>query len=613
MARQFFLFLLGAFLALTQAGYAADQPSVMSARELAELRQLVNPQDHIAIVFIPGILGSKLTVDGKEVWGALFNFAPELVYNPAKPASAEVFDKIEINAIVKKFKFNIYGNAIQDLRDQFTDASTDVFVFPYDWRQSNTVTASRLNELLCVIAAQNSTNGGRTSFIVAAHSMGGIVLKYWLGNYWDKNGDCEGFKLKDKADVERLFFLGTPHVGATKFVESLVDDFKLSDGYERIGKLLAAGLNKYGASFESVYELLPIFQSERCRLATANGAALPQYIFMKIDAKPRPIDVFDKRRWRDLGIPKQLPPLPGGENYYETFLPRQLGRAEEMLCGMMQNGYGSQTKNAVFFYGRTGTLDTIDRIVLTRYRNSTVYKETSSVQHEPDDVVIEKREEGYGDGTVLEDVAGAVGMIDPLQAHMSEFAHASLPDDPSFRKQLDWTIQRAKAAQVQKAASKPDGRKRVMNYLGRNRVRLPAGEDVIFASGDSVADWAKATNLEVFPDMRPEAADQGWAANNRGFALIAERDFTSAEIVMRAAAEKLLAAPRKNRALAAKLLNNYGWALVRLGRFDAAEKNLRTARAAGNRRARFGLAEIAGQRDAMKRFGREALVLENVQ
>jgi hypothetical protein len=443
--------------------------------------------------------------------------------------------------------------------------------------------------------------------------MGGIVLKYWLGNYWDKGGDCKGFKLKDKADIARLFFLGTPHVGATKFVESLIDDYKLGEGSEWFGKLLASGLNKYGASFESVYELLPIFQSQRCRMATLNGAALPQYIYMKVDAKPRPIDIFDQRRWRDLGLPKQLPPLPAGESYYDTFLPRQLGRAEEMLCGMMQAGYGSQAGNSVFFYGRTEMPTTIDAIVLTRYRNSTIYSKTSSVSHEPNDVVIEERSTGYGDGTVLEDVAGAVGMVDPLQSHMSQFVHASLPDDPSFRKQLDWTILRTKAAQVQRAASQAAGRSQVMNFLARNRVRLPDGGDAIFAGHDAVADWAAATNLAVFPSMRPEPADRGWTANTRGLALIAERDFSSAEIVMRAAAQKLLAEPRKDRALARKLLNNYGWALLKLGHFDEAEKNLRAARAAGNAHARLGLAEIARQRNAMKHVGRAALLLENGQ
>ncbi|MBC8037563.1 MAG: tetratricopeptide repeat protein, partial [Rhizobiales bacterium] len=296
-----------------------------------------------------------------------------------------------------------------------------------------------------------------------------------------------------------------------------------------------------------------------------------------------------------------------------AFLPRQLGRAEEMLCGMMQNGYGSQSGNSVFLYGRADMPTTIDAIVLTRYRNSTIYSKASSVKHNPDDVVIEERSSGYGDGTVLEDVAGAVGMVDPLQAHMSQMVHASLPDDPSFRKQLDWTIQRTKAAQVQRAASKPDGRKRVMKYLALNRVRLPDGGSAVFAGGDAVADWASATNLEAFPGMRPEPADRGWTANNRGHALIADRDFTSAEIVMRAAAEKLLAEPRKDRQLAAKLLNNYGWALLRLGRFDAAEKTLRSARAAGNWKARVGLAEIARQRSAMKKFGRAALLLEDVQ
>lgn len=603
MGRQLFLFVLGAFLVLAQAGQAAE-PAVMSAREVAELRQLVNPEDHIAIVFIPGILGSKLQVNGKVVWGDLFSFDPELSYDPAKPASATVFDKIEVDAIIKKFGFNVYGNAIQDLRDSFTDATTEIFVFPYDWRQSNTHTAKSLNELFCVIADQNSKSGGRTSIIVAAHSMGGIVLKYWLSSYWNKNADCGGFKLAEKADLERLFFLGTPHVGATKFVESLIDDYKLGEGSEWFGRLLASGLNKYGASFESVYELLPISQSERCRRSTVHGKSLPQYVYMRVDSKPRPIDVFDRRRWRDLKMPKQVPELPGGEDFYDSFLPRQLKRAETMLCGMMENGYGTQGNTAVFFYGRTGSPNTIDAIVLARYRNA----KNVSGSHNPDDVVIEERASGYGDGTVLEDVAGAVGVVDPLQAHMSQMVHANLPDDPSFRKQLEWTILRAKEAQVQKAMLKPGGRQRVLNYLTRNNVRLPDGAAQAMRGADAVAGWATSVNGNVFPAMRGAPADDGWTASNRGHALIAEQDFTSAAIVMRGAARKLMEEPMSDRRLAAKLLNNYGWALYRLGNFAEAEKSLKLARKAGNAKAARGLALIARSQAELKRVGRAAIL-----
>ncbi|MGH6855688.1 MAG: hypothetical protein ACREDN_09735, partial [Aestuariivirga sp.] len=83
-------------------------------------------------------------------------------------------------------------------------------------------------------------------------------------------------------------------------------------------------------------------------------------------------------------------------------------------------------------------------------------------------------------------------------------------------------------------------------------------------------------------------------------------------IVMREAAKKLSADKAKDRALAAKLFNNHGWALLRLGRFEAAETSLRAARAAGNWRARLGLAEIARQRGVLKRLGR-AGILEDVQ
>ncbi len=599
-----FLVLLLLVFGLAQ-GARADDPAVMSAREVAELRQLVNPEDHIAIVFIPGILGSKLAIEGKTVWGNLFSFDPELSYDPAKPASATVFDKIEVDAIVKKFGFNVYGNAITDLRDSFTDATTEVFVFPYDWRQSNMQTAKSLNELFCVIAEQNSkASGGRTSIIVAAHSMGGIVLKYWLASYWNQKADCGAFKLAEKADLERLFFLGTPHVGATKFVESLIDDYSLGNSSEWFGKLLASGLNKYGASFESVYELLPISQSERCRLSSKHGKSLPQYVYMRVDSKPKPIDVFDRRRWRDLKMPKQVPVLPGGENFYDSFLPRQLKRAEGMLCGLLDNSYGAQGGSAVFFYGRNTSPNTIDAIILARFRNA----KNVEGSHEPDDVVIEERAAGYGDGTVLEDVAGAVGVVDPLQAHMSQMVHANLPDDPSFRKQLEWTILRAKETQVQKAMLRPGRQQKVTNYLKHNNVRLPDGLNQAVIARDPISGWAFSVNQNAFPAMRPPAADDGWSANNRGLALIAEQDFTSAAIVMRGAARKLMETPESDRKLVAKLLNNYGWALFRIGHFAEAAKSFKLAKQAGNARAARGLAMVARAEAELKRVGRAAIL-----
>ena len=246
--------------------------------------------------------------------------------------------------------------------------------------------------------------------------------------------------------------------------------------------------------------------------------------------------------------------------------------------------------------------------MLTRYRNLSEEAKAKIGKYDPDDVVIEKRANSAGDGTVLVDVASAMGMVNPAQAHMSQLVHASLPDERIFRRQLEWTIERAKARQVQRAAARPLGLQQLVNYLTRNKVQLPDGRDQVLLSGDAVAGWAAAFNRQVFPDLPVAAEDRGWAANNRGLALIEEQDFSSAAIVMRAAAVAVMNAPGKDRRLTAKLLNNYGWALFRLRQFDEAEKSLKLAATAGNGKAALGIAEIARYRAVLKRFGRAAIL-----
>ncbi len=592
------------------AAVRADPPKPMTDRDLAELRQIVNPEDQIAIVFIPGILGSKLAVEEKVIWGGVFNFDKALAYDPAKPASAEVFDRVEIDVLVTKFGINVYGNAIQDLKDQFSDATTDVFVFPYDWRQSNLTTSGRLQELFCIIAGNTRKNGGRTSFIIAAHSMGGIVLKSWLVTHWRKNDSCGDFRLSESSEIERLFFLGTPHAGATRFVESMIEEYTLGDSSEWFGRLLASGLNDYGASFESVYELLPIFQSERCRRQIPKGHELPQYVFMRVDEKPRPIDLFDSRRWRDLMMPKRVPEIPGGEDYYASFLPRQLKRSEGLLCALLAYDFGSEPGKSVFFFGRQAEPNTIDTLVLTRYRNLRSGSMRSLQRHKPDDVVIEDRSRGYGDGTVLEDVAGAEGMVDPVQAHMSPFAHASLPDDPSFRKQMAWTIRRAKEEQIRIGAARPGGLERLTSYLSRYNLRFPEAMDVPGLARPLTATWTAQTNRALYPKFPERAQRSDWQTNNDGLALLRQGDFSGAQKLMAPVAERLLAAPGGDRRLRARLFNTYGWALFRIGRFDEAERSFSAARNAGNARAMAGLAEIARARSLLQRVGRASLRLE---
>ena len=116
------------------------------------------------VIIIPGILGSS---DKNGVW---------------------VIDPI----------FHTYDDLIATLKANGYVDGKDLFTFPYDWRQSNVITAVQLRDKINEV--QNVCHCAKVDLV--AHSMGGLVARQYIqsGNY--------------ENDVDQLIFLGTPHLGA---------------------------------------------------------------------------------------------------------------------------------------------------------------------------------------------------------------------------------------------------------------------------------------------------------------------------------------------------------------------------------------------------------------
>jgi len=118
------------------------------------------------VIFIPGILGS-------------WEKNGELVIDPV----LHTFDNI-----IETFKLNGY---IED---------ETLFTFPYNWRESNVLTAgllrNKINEVQEICECDKID--------IVAHSMGGLVARYYIQSGLYEN------------DVDQLIFLGTPHLGAPK-------------------------------------------------------------------------------------------------------------------------------------------------------------------------------------------------------------------------------------------------------------------------------------------------------------------------------------------------------------------------------------------------------------
>ena len=171
---------------------------------------------------------------------------------------------------VYRKSFDVYGRAIETIRYSEISEGDNLRRFAYDWRQSNIKSAQDFSNWLCSI---RQTISGRP-VVFMAHSMGGLVLKYWLEHFYDSGG-CGGDNgnFSKWIKVKKIIFLGTPHYGAPKAITAFADKYYLMvDPDTLAGKLfgdieastLSRDINQYGATFPSAYELLPIVNTTTC-------------------------------------------------------------------------------------------------------------------------------------------------------------------------------------------------------------------------------------------------------------------------------------------------------------------------------------------------------------
>ena len=207
------------------------------------------------LIFIPGILGSRLVDDsGRVMWGernSYLNFG-ELEITPSGPVRALKADGLveKINVLGPFWAVHQYDGLLERLRKIGYVAGQTLFVFAYDWRRSNFDTA------LDFAAFIQKTPALRTAekFDILAHSMGGLVAKIWMLNHGGATR------------VHKAIFMGTPFQGSMNVFGIL------SEGWGEFVNYIAGGLQtvrRVALSFPSVYELLPTYDG-CCRLGDPN-------------------------------------------------------------------------------------------------------------------------------------------------------------------------------------------------------------------------------------------------------------------------------------------------------------------------------------------------------
>ncbi len=222
------------------------------------------------IVIVPGILGSVLEKDGKDLWAvsgqAIWQILSqsEQTINNLKltqddPELDDLGDGIKATRLIEDVhiipglvKIDGYTQTTQLIADNFTnvtkgniyqdseDKAANLYHFPYDWRRDNRASARILQKLINkrLKCWREHSNNPNAKVIILAHSMGGLVSRYYLE------------VLGGWQDCKALFTFGTPYRGSVNAINFL------ANGYKK----LFLDLTEVMRSLTSIYQLLPIYQ-----------------------------------------------------------------------------------------------------------------------------------------------------------------------------------------------------------------------------------------------------------------------------------------------------------------------------------------------------------------
>jgi len=197
------------------------------------------------VVFIPGIMGSELRVngDGKKRWVDVtdvltsdvekLNLGPDgqpsppgeplratqvVTYVAGSDMAGSMLEYLVNDLDYRQYEFRSFDGFDQEGLNPPADAvkkNPDLFPFPYDWRLNNAESAAKLARYIELI---RSLHPEADNVDIVAHSMGGLVSRRYM--------------LENPGVVGKLVLVASPLLGASKAVfskkEGDLDDFKIN-------------------------------------------------------------------------------------------------------------------------------------------------------------------------------------------------------------------------------------------------------------------------------------------------------------------------------------------------------------------------------------------------
>ena len=212
------------------------------------------------VVLVPGILGSVLERDGRDVWAmspgaalraliSLGRSVNDLELHGDDPSVDDLGDGVtatrlqpDLHLVPGFWSIDGYSHIRSSIFATFDVVDgQNWFDFPYDWRRDNRVAARHLAERAPAwLHAWRKQSGNKDAkLVLVGHSMGGLVARHYLE------------VLGGWRDARALVTFGTPYRGSLNALDFLCNGFKKGIGP------LGLDLTRLLRSLTSVYQLLP--------------------------------------------------------------------------------------------------------------------------------------------------------------------------------------------------------------------------------------------------------------------------------------------------------------------------------------------------------------------
>ncbi len=199
------------------------------------------------IIIVPGILGTYLGQGDDLLWANLARMLLDvndefLSTGLAMDSEGNSVNNITVGEAITVVLNHVPGfevNTFLDLKESFNNIQyiqdKNLFFFPYDWRVDLNITKDLLKQKIDEVKQKT----GATKVDIIAHSMGGLLTKNYLNLY-------------GKESIDKLIFVGTPHLGAPKAAKTLL----VGERFD-IPMLADSAMRSLALNAPAVYELLP--------------------------------------------------------------------------------------------------------------------------------------------------------------------------------------------------------------------------------------------------------------------------------------------------------------------------------------------------------------------